>query len=241
MTRRFNLPALALVVAIPFLTCRQALAEADSAPEPGVDVQPRGPVHEAFAKPTAPNAEPGAVVPKKPPEPIPELPPDVRPKDEDAEWFSGYWAWDADKKDFVWVSGLWRVPPPDRKWTPGYWTKADKGWRWVTGFWAPVKQDAIEYLDAPPGSLDNGPSTEAPDEDSVYVPGSWVPRRGRYYWRPGFWNTPYRDWVWTPAHYSWTPAGYVFIDGYWDYCLEDRGMLFAPVYCDQPLSATPGW
>ena len=112
MTRRFNLPALALVVAIPFLTCRQALAEADSAPEPGVDVQPRGPVHEAFAKPTAPNAEPGAVVPKKPPEPIPELPPDVRPKDEDAEWFSGYWAWDADKKDFVWVSGLWRVPPP---------------------------------------------------------------------------------------------------------------------------------
>src|SRR5207245_9148932 len=63
MTRRFNLPALALVVAIPFLTCRQALAEADSAPEPGVDVQPRGPVHEAFAKATAPNAEPGAVVP----------------------------------------------------------------------------------------------------------------------------------------------------------------------------------
>ena len=28
----------------------------------------------------------------------------------------------------------------------------------------------------------------------------------------------------------WTPYGYVFVDGYWDYPLRQRGVLFAPVY-----------
>src|SRR5262249_45996891 len=36
-------------------------------------------------------------------------------------------------------------------------------------------------------------------------------------------------WVWVPAHYIWTPAGFVFVEGYWDYALADRGLLFAPV------------
>ena len=48
-------------------------------------------------------------------------------------------------------------------------------------------------------------------------------------WRPGFWMTGYADWVWVPAHYCWTPSGYVFIDGYWDYPLYQRGLVFAPV------------
>ena len=32
-----------------------------------------------------------------------------------------------------------------------------------------------------------------------------------------------------PAHYVWAPRGYVFVDGYWDYSLGRRGVLFAPV------------
>jgi hypothetical protein len=54
--------------------------------------------------------------------------------------------------------------------------------------------------------------------------------RSRYVWRAGFWVDYRPNWIWIPAHYRWTPAGYVFIDGYWDYPLADRGMLFAPVY-----------
>jgi len=38
------------------------------------------------------------------------------------------------------------------------------------------------------------------------------------------------DWDWIPAHYVWAPRGYVFVDGYWDYSVDRRGVLFAPVY-----------
>ena len=48
-------------------------------------------------------------------------------------------------------------------------------------------------------------------------------------WRPGFWIEYRPNWVWVPAHYRWTPLGYVFVDGYWDYPLATRGVLFAPV------------
>jgi hypothetical protein len=39
--------------------------------------------------------------------------------------------------------------------------------------------------------------------------------------------------MWMPAHYVWTPVGYVFVDGYWDYPLADRGLLFSPIYFDR--------
>jgi len=43
------------------------------------------------------------------------------------------------------------------------------------------------------------------------------------------------------AHYCWSPRGHVFVDGYWDRALEDRGLLFAPVSFSTPLWNTPGW
>jgi hypothetical protein len=48
-------------------------------------------------------------------------------------------------------------------------------------------------------------------------------------------------WIWTPCQYVWTPGGYAYIDGYWDYPLYNRGLLFAPVYFDQPYWQTAGW
>jgi len=35
-------------------------------------------------------------------------------------------------------------------------------------------------------------------------------------------------WVWVPACYKWTPCGWVFVSGYWDAPLCERGLLFAP-------------
>ena len=40
------------------------------------------------------------------------------------------------------------------------------------------------------------------------------------------------NWIWVPSHYVWAPRGYVFVDGYWDYSINRRGVLFAPVYFD---------
>ena len=34
--------------------------------------------------------------------------------------------------------------------------------------------------------------------------------------------------MWSPAHYLWTPAGYVHVEGYWDRPLAQRGVVFAP-------------
>ena len=47
--------------------------------------------------------------------------------------------------------------------------------------------------------------------------------------------------VWIPPYYQWTPNGYVYVDGYWDYPLQDRGVMFAPVYFSQPLWNNSNW
>ena len=106
----------------------------------------RGPLHEAFAGPIAMDPQSGLVVPKKPPEAIEEIPPEAKPADENVIWIPGYWAWDEDRDDFIYVSGVWRVPPADRRWVPGYWTEGDGGYQWISGFWAPVEAEEVRYL-----------------------------------------------------------------------------------------------
>lgn len=75
--------------------------------------------------------------------------------------------------------------------------------------------------------------------------GNWRYREDRYAWQPGYWEPAQTNWIWIPAHYQWTRRGYVFIDGYWDYSVGRRGVVFAPVrfshdYYDRPdYSYTP--
>src|SRR5262245_17336498 len=195
------------------------------APEPepqvqeGVEPLARGPVHEAFAQPASARVEAPEVVSKQPPDPIDEVPPDEKPEGANVEWIPGYWDWDEDGEEFLWVSGFWRDVPPDRAWVPGHWQQVEGGWQWVRGFWAEAGADELQYVPTPPASIDNGPSTPAPDEDSIYVPGCWLWQGDEFAWRPGYW-VPYRsDWVWTPDQYVWTPGGCLFVRGYWDYPL----------------------
>ena len=93
----------------------------------GVQVLTRGPVHEAFAETVTFDPEPGIVVPKSPPAAIEELPPDQKPEGANVAWIPGYWAWDDERNDFLWVSGIWRDLPPGRQWVPGYWGQSEKG------------------------------------------------------------------------------------------------------------------
>jgi hypothetical protein len=92
------------------------------------------------------DAGPTAVVTKQPPEPVEEVPPEVKPEG-NAIWAPGYWAWDDDQQDFIWVSGAWRVMPPNSQWVPGYWTQPDGGSVWVSGYWASTAQPQTQYVD----------------------------------------------------------------------------------------------
>jgi len=197
--------------------------------EEGVDVLAYGPIHEAFAETVSFDPEAGIVVSKAPPEAINEIPPEEKPEG-DVEWIPGYWAWDDDRSDFIWVSGIWRAVPPDMQWIPGYWVRSGEGFQWISGYWAPEKENETVYLPEPPESVEAGPNIIAPSEDYTWIPGCWIWHYGQYAWRPGYWAPMRTDWIWVPAHYVWTPRGYIFVGGYWDYTVEYRGVLFAPVF-----------
>ncbi len=207
----------------------------------GSDVLTRGPVNEAFAEPVPLEPQEGLVAPNEPPAPIQEVPPDERPQDDRAVWVPGYWSWDADRNDFIWVSACWRIAPPNMYWVPGYWTRVAGGWQWIPGFWARAGALEVQYLPSPPASVDLEPPGPPPSPDNVWVPGCWYWTRGQYVRRPGYWLREQPGWVWVPSHFRWTPRGYVFVGGHWDYALADRGVLFAPVYFPPTVYARVGF
>jgi hypothetical protein len=222
------------------LADQAAVDQAAVLKEQGIEALDKGPVHEAFAQPTPKNPEPGPIIRKQPPRPIEELPPEQKPEGDNVQWIKGYWAWDAERNDFIWVSGFWRLPPPDRQWVAGTWTQAADGWQWVPGYWASAQQDVQSNLPPPPESLDYGPTVPAPSEDAFYVPGNWA-YTNHYIWQPGYWSFYRPGFIWNPASYYWTPDGYTFVNGYWDFPWWNRGLLFAPVWFHRPLFWNTGF
>jgi hypothetical protein len=193
------------------------------------DVLREGPIHEAFERtiPERPEMPPPAA--KAPPEPIRETPPDIAPEFKArAKWIPGYWSWDEDARDFLWVSGVWRFPPPGHRWVPGRWAPSDEGPRRVEGFW--VKQGVTQVAllaDPPPAVPEKAVVTKEAPRGQFWVPGYHVVVDGKYQWREGFAAKAIRDLVWTPAHTVWTPNGWAFVEGFWDYPLKARGQVFA--------------
>ncbi len=195
-----------------------------------VQVLTSGPVHEAFAETIVNDPEPDLVIVQYPPEPIAEDPPDEIPDGPNMTWIPGYWAWDDDRNDFLWVSGIWRSVPPGRSYIPGFWSRSAYGFQWSSGFWVDSDATDIEYLPEPPDPVEAGPPPPSPSPNLIWTSGIWTWDQDRYAWRPGHWVEASPNWMWIPAHYVWSPRGYVFVDGYWDFPVEDRGVLFAPVY-----------
>jgi hypothetical protein len=225
-------------------------AEADAS---GGQVLTQGPVHEAFASPVVHDPKAAALVSKQPPDPIQEMPPDQKLAGQRVQWIPGYWAWDTTRNDYLWVSGVWREPPPGTQWVPGYWHTVDAGYQWVPGSWMPASigpaqgtgqvapQPQATYLPPPPASLEAGPNSPQPGPNVAWTPGYWIWQGGGYAWRPGFWAAVQPNWIWMPPHYVWTPSGYLFVPGYWDLPVANRGLMFAPVYYPQPVYAQPGF
>jgi WXXGXW repeat (2 copies) len=250
LVRLLKVSAFVVVVSGVLWLCHTGLSQApappaapnDMPPVPqGLDVMTRGPVHEAFA---TPSGEPRATQPvaKKPPAALEEMAPDDKPEG-DVVWITGYWAWDDDRSDFLWVSGCWRQRPRGKEWIAGYWREQGEQWQWVPGFWTDaaaqqagsqqqgeVKQ--VAYYPEPPTPPQIAPPGEPPNAESFYVPGSYLWSSDHYVWRAGYWAHVQPGYVWVPAHYRWTPYGYVYIGGYWDFAVARRGMLYAPVVVD---------
>jgi len=193
-----------------------------------IEILGHGPIHEAFAQPASPILEATIIVQKQPPAPVEELPPDVKPEGDHVVWIPGYWAFDSERNDFIWVSGFWRNVPPNRVWVAGYWAAEATDFRWVPGYWSEPSQTQV-YYPPPPEPIPEA-MPPAPNENSFYVTGTWIYRETRYVWRPGYWSPYQAGWLWSQPRYAWTPGGYVFTDGYWDYDFPRRGVLFAPAY-----------
>ncbi len=201
----------------------------DVAAAEGAEVQTRGPIHEAFAGTVSFNPEVGIIVDQAPPALIEEVPPEERLEGDNVAWIPGYWGWDEDQSDFLWISGIWRNLPPGREWVPGYWAETEGRHQWTSGYWEDSQTTEVSYLPKPPRSVEVGPNIEASSNDQTWVPGNWVYRDDRYAWRTGHWVAARENWSWTPAYYRWTYRGYVYVDGYWDYPVVRRGVVFAPV------------
>jgi hypothetical protein len=225
-----GLAAALLLVEPPTRAAQGALGEWPEMTPYGMEYNARGEVHDAFAEPTRNEPVQGVLASKQAPAPVKEKPPEEKPEGDNLTFIPGYWSWDDETADFTWTSGFWRAAPPGRTWVPGRWQKAEGGSRWVSGYWAVAGQEKeIEYLPPPPEPKEEGPSEAAPSANHTYVAGNWVYEARRYVWRPGYWLEFRPGWVWVPACYKWTPCGYVFVPGYWDLPILERGLLFAPV------------
>ena len=233
-------PTMVLMLGIVAVVGQQPVPTADETlpQQEGIEVLARGPLHEAFAEQVNHDPKPGIVVPKAPPEPISEEPPEYKPEEGDVSWIPGYWGWDDEREDYIWISGVWRNAPRGQRWVPGYWDDTGRGFQWVSGFWQSSVRRQVQYLEQPPESLERGPSTKPPTENYFWVPGCWV-HRTKWLWRAGHWRRFRANSVWVQDHYVWTPRGVIFVDGYWDRRFALRGQLYAPVYISPVVFSRP--
>jgi hypothetical protein len=183
------------------------------------------PVHEAFMTKSADEMILTAIR-KAPPQAHEEAAP-LSPHQE-AVWLPGYWKWSPDNSSFVWISGVWRVPPPGMAWISGKWIETRSGWVWNRGFWYP--QDAENFViieKAPPAPLDEKVS-KAPSKVDFWVKGHWSYdyKKSRFEWFQGKWAERQEKWILTPGRYIAHGGGFVYVPAYWDWRLEDRGEAY---------------
>ncbi len=227
--------ALSFWITLLFQNAATSATYDSGATDGGMEILTRGPIHEAFADVSVDEVQPGIVANRSVPEPINEVPPDYRPAGDNVQWISGYWIWDDDQDNFIWLSGIWRDIPPGRQWNPGYWITVAGGSQFVSGYWTETIQTETIYLPPPPEPVQDMPGSYAVSADSIWIDGHWIWSNNGYLWQAGYWQRQRPEMIWIPAYYAWTPRGYVFVRGYWDYQLVRRGVLFAPRYYPRPI------
>lgn len=174
-------------------------------------------------------------------EPPPPMKEDVLPQlDPRLQWIPGYWAWWAPDKDFIWVTGTWRLPPPGMQWIPGSWKRFHEGWVWISGFWSSTSKDQLTYIPLPPPQLLEDQAPAQPGADYFWNRGHWSfdADAQQYNWVTGSWEQMDPYFYLASAHYVWQPEGYVFIPAFWEWPVENRGLVYAPVSIDRSVRST---
>lgn len=185
----------------------------------------KGPLHEAFVTPVTEDYVLQAI-PSAPPAPVQER---VEQNTRSGEIFiPGYWNYDENTGDFIWVSGVFRVPPPGHQWISGYWKEFEEGYVRIPGFWSTNSLDKITYLPSPPPSQVNEDVAYPSQKDLFFAPGYWgySAQSRSYVWHPGHWEQLNTEYVFVPARYIWSPDGYIFVAAHWDLPLAKRGRAF---------------
>jgi hypothetical protein len=171
-------------------------------------------------------------------------------------WVTGIWRTVPPGRQ--WVPGHWAEVKSGWRFVSGFWMEAGGDVKVV-----PAPPDPKPELEEPraavptpapvPGTTAPPPGSTTTESDSVFVPGTWVYEEQRptpgitsadlnfYVWHPGYYVKPSPGWVYVPPHYVSTPCGYIFVSGYWDYPIQQRGLLFAPVVIESRYLQQPGW
>ncbi len=171
-------------------------------------------VHEVIRAPAV--ARVSEHIEKSPPSPINERP-GVHPPGPNHQWIEGYWEWDRSRKDFVWVTGTWYVPPPGSFWVNSHWRRDERGWTRVSGFWSGRQSQRVDWRKTgPPADRPEEAAGPAPGPDYFYVAGQYIPDGDGVAWRPGFWSRTHSGWEWAPARWIRQASGWAFQEGRWN-------------------------
>src|SRR5205823_2702124 len=146
----------------------------------------------------------------------------------DVVWIGGYYHWDDDRNDFLWVSGCWRTKPPGREWVPGYWREQGEQWQWVPGFWTePAPQQAVAkevvYQPEPPAP----PAVAPPGMLYAPVVVDTVVVGPRFVYTPVY---AVSDAVVLDAMFVRPACCHYYFGDYYGDCYRDRGFVSCVVY-----------
>jgi hypothetical protein len=189
-----------------------------------------GPVHEAYV-----SREYGSLVlemvPTQPPPNIVELIPTQ--SDSQAIWIPGYWGWSKSRGQYLWVSGIWRRPPPGFRWILGHWKQYADGWVWLHGMWSNVEEKELKYIPTPPPDPLNEYIPPPPSSvyDYFWIQGDWKYdfQKQQYIWYSGRWDIVHPHWTYVPARFFWREEGFLATCAFWDWPLEIRGVPFTAI------------
>lgn len=215
-----NLRSLLFLVSMTLLNCTLSAFNVENI---------QGPTHEAFFTPVTSSLTNQAVAATPPDTLLERIP---QQADSEAIWIPGYWDWDAERNDYLWISGVWRRPPPDHQWVNGYWKKFDEGWVRIKGFWAEDSEQNLAYLRTPPPDAIDEDVGEAPGKNYFWTNGYWSFDKGNsdFNWVRGAWVAFDQHWILVPAHYVWRESGYTLVNAYWDWDLSNRGTAYTSLY-----------
>jgi hypothetical protein len=194
------------------------------------------PINEAFVT-QADNTIVLAAADRQPPAALEEEIPPCN--SEGVDWIAGYWDWSDLRRQFVWINGVWRRPPPGHHWIAGFWRETPNGWARIKGFWSAAPEDDLHYISRMPPDPLQEEAGDPPGENMFWMPGYWGYSEAdqTFRWYAGQWAAVDNTWVFVPAHWLWRPAGYLFVPSYWDYPLEQRGCAY-PAVAVQPGQST---